>query len=217
MSTAAVATGVGMFVGGMAAWSLGEYVIHRFVMHELRGKGMPSREHLIHHVDPENNPGRPVLSWIGICVVGAVLFVPAGLALGARLVELPAVGLGAYLGWLVGYGIYEHIHNRSHTHAPRNAYGRWVRLHHFHHHHGHPMTNHGVTSPIWDRLFGTLERPERIRVPRRHAMPWLVDATGAVRPEYQATYELVGPADVDARLAAIDRARAFANLSPVAG
>ena len=58
----------------MFAWSLGEYVIHRFLMHELRGRGLPSREHLVHHADPEENPGRPLLSWFGIVVVGAVLF-----------------------------------------------------------------------------------------------------------------------------------------------
>ena len=198
---------------GVVAWSLGEYVIHRFLMHELRGRGLPSREHLVHHADPEENPGRPVLSWFGILVVGAVLFVPAGLALGSRL-GAPAVGLGLYAGWLLGYGCYERVHNRAHTHAPRGAYGRWVRTHHFHHHHGHPMVNHGVTSPLWDRVFGTLEVPDTIRVPRRQAMVWLTDGLGAVKAEYATRYRLVGPADADARQRALDRARAFANLAP---
>lgn len=210
----AVAIAAVLFVAGLVAWSLGEYVIHRFVMHELRGRGLPSREHLIHHMDPENNLGRPVLSWIGIVIVGAVVFVPAGGWLATGSTGGPWVGLALYAGWLVGYGTYEQIHNRSHTHPPRGAYSRWVRIHHFHHHHGHPLTNHGVTSPVWDALFGTLERPTQIRVPRRHAMTWLVDGEGQVKPEYARTYRLVGPADADARLAAIDRARAFANLTP---
>ena len=76
------------------------------------------------------------------------------------------------------------------------------------------MANHGVTSPLWDRVFGTLEVPDVIRVPRRHAMAWLTDAGGTVLPEYAARYVLVGPATADARLAAIDRARSFANLTP---
>lgn len=46
-------------------------------------------------------------------------------------------------------------------------------------------------------------------------MTWLVDGEGQVKPEYARRYRLVGPADADARLAAIDRARAFANLAPV--
>ncbi len=198
-----------LVLGGMAAWTLAEYVLHRFVMHRLRGRGLPSREHLIHHADPENNPGRPLLSWIGIAVVGAVLWWPTGWFLG------DAAGSAAlYAGWLAGYAVYELVHNRAHSHAPRGAYGRWVRRHHFHHHHGHPMANHGVTTPVWDRVFATLEVPQRIRVPRRHAMPWLLLEDGQLRPEYGDHYVLVGPADADARLRAIDQARAFANLTP---
>ena len=193
---------------GLFAWTLAEYVLHRFVMHELRGRGLPSREHLLHHADPERNKGRPLLSWVGILVVGLVLFGPAGV-----LVAGPGAAIAAYLGWLVGYGTYERIHNRSHSHAPTNAYGRWVRVHHFHHHHGHPMANHGVTSPLWDRVFGTLEPAGTIKVPRRHAMPWLVDAEGNVQPAFADRYVLVGPATADHRLAALDRARAFANLT----
>ncbi len=204
-----VATVTALTAAGTFAWTLGEYVIHRFVMHELRGAGLPSREHLVHHADPENNPGRPLLSWIGIALVGLVLFVPAGLV----LVGGP-LGLAPYAGWLAGYGAYERIHDRAHTHAPRNAYGRWVRRHHFHHHHGHPMANHGVTTPLWDKVFGTLEVAGEIRVPRRHAMPWLVGADGTVRAAHRASYRLIGPADADARLRALDRARAFANLTP---
>ncbi len=199
-----VAAAIGLFV-----WTLAEYVLHRFVMHELRGRGLPSREHLLHHADPENNEGRPILSWVGIALIGLLLFVPAGSFLGGF-----AVGAAAYGGWLLGYGTYRRIHNRSHSHAPVGDYGRWVRVHHFHHHHGHPMANHGVTSPLWDRVFGTLEVPTTIRVPRRHAMTWLVDADGKVLPEYSDRYVLVGPANADARLSRIDRARAFVNLTP---
>ncbi|MEZ5179658.1 MAG: sterol desaturase family protein [Acidimicrobiales bacterium] len=205
-------------VAGGFAWTLGEYVLHRFVMHELRGRGLPSREHLLHHADPEGNPGRPVLSWIGIVVVGAVLFVAPGLAVAGALGAPRAAGLALWAGWLAGYGTYERIHTRCHTHPPRGAYGRWVRRHHFHHHYGHALANHGVTSPLWDLVFGTREVAERVRVPRRHAMRWLVDAAGSVRPEHRATYELVGPdaGRAGARLAALDRARAFANLVPSA-
>lgn len=202
----------GTVLAGLVAWSLGEYVIHRWLMHAPAGRGLPSREHLLHHADPEHNPGRPLLSWIGIVVVGAALFLVPGAVFLA-----PAAGAGLYAGWLAGYGTYERIHNRAHTHGPSTAYGRWVRRHHFHHHHGHPRTNHGVTSPLWDRVFGTYEPVAELRVPRRHAMGWLLDERGAVRPEYRSVYRLVGPSDPAGRLAALDRARAFANRTLVAG
>ncbi len=211
-----VLTASALAMVGLAAWTLAEYVLHRFVMHELRGRGLPSREHLLHHVDPENNTGRPVLSWIGIAIIGIVLFVPLGWLLGRTGASTPVAAASALAGWLAGYGGYERIHNRAHSHAPRGAYGRWVRRHHFHHHHGHPMANHGVTTPLWDAIFGTLEVPGSIRVPRRLAMDWLVDGSGRLRGEYVTDYELVGPATPDARLLALDRARAFANLAPLA-
>jgi sterol desaturase/sphingolipid hydroxylase (fatty acid hydroxylase superfamily) len=209
MNAATVLAAAGLLLAGAFAWSLGEYVLHRFVMHELKGKGLPSREHLIHHALAGENEGKPFLSWLGIAVMGAVGILPLGL-----LVAGAWWGSAAYVGWLVGYGFYEYVHGHSHTHGPRNAYGRWVRVHHFHHHHGHPMANHGVTTPLWDKVFGTLERPEVIRVPRRHAMRWLVDGAGEIHPELADRYVLVGPADPAGRMAAIDRARAFANLAP---
>jgi hypothetical protein len=47
-------------------------------------------------------------------------------------------------------------------------------------------------------------------------MPWLVDESGEIRPEYAADYVLVGDPDPDGQKARIDRARAFANLTPIA-
>ena len=53
--------------------------------------------------------------------------------------------------------------------------------------------NHGVTSPVWDVVFGTLQKPGIIKVPRKLQMRWLVDpATGAVREELAGHYALVG-------------------------
>lgn len=201
----------GLLTLGLAVWSFGEYVLHRFLMHEMKGRGITSREHLLHHADPERNGGRPVLSWIGIAVVGAVLFLAPGLLLFGY-----STGWATYAGWLLGYGIYQQIHNRAHSHGPRTVYGVWVRRNHFFHHHGHPMLNHGVTSPVWDKVFGTYAEAGRLRIPRRHAPIWLLDDDGKVRPEHAAYYVVVGSADPSDRMAAIDRARAFANLTLVA-
>jgi hypothetical protein len=76
------------------------------------------------------------------------------------------------------------------------------------------MSNHGVTVDWWDRAFGTLERPEKVRVPRRMAQPWMLDDDGELRAEYTDDYELVGAVDRTERLAQLDRARAFASIAP---
>ena len=198
------------FVGGFALWGLFEYLLHRFAMHHLHGRGIMSREHLEHHVAAGwTFSTTHLLSWAGMLLVGFVAWMPLG-----WLLVGPAVGLAAAIGWAVGYFFYEYEHMASHRKAPRTRYQRWLRKHHFHHHFGHPMSNHGVTVPWWDRVFGTLETPDQVRVPRRMAQPWMLDADGELRPEHRDDYVLVGTVDRTARLAQLDRARAFASIAP---
>lgn len=203
---------VAAFALGWLLWTLGEYLLHRFAMHELGGKGIMSREHLLHHVTADWHLAYTnVLSWIGIGVVGGAVWLP----LFWWLTGSPLLGLAVAVGWAVGYFFYEYQHAQAHLQGPTSAYSRWLRVHHFHHHFGHPMAHHGVSVPWWDRVFGTLEHPDRVRVPRRLAPSWLVDEDGALRPEYAGDYELVGTTDRDERTAALDRARAFASTAPL--
>ena len=203
---------LGGFVVGAFTWNLAEYLLHRFAMHHLHGRGIMSREHLEHHVKAGWNFS-PILllSWLGVVVVGGLGLLPL-----AWLVAGPAVAAGVSLGWAVAYFFYEYQHAVAHLRAPTGRYSTWVRHHHFHHHFGHPMANHGVTTPLWDHVFGTWEDPGVVKVPRRMALPWLVDEAGEVRPEYRDRYVLVGPTSPTARLDALDRARAFASEPPVA-
>ena len=208
MTTAA--TVVAALATGWALWTLAEYLLHRFAMHMLHGRGIMSREHLEHHVTSGwSFDVTHLMSWAGMLLVGAVLWAP----LGGVLVG-PAAGVALAVGWAFGYFFYEYQHAASHLRAPRTRYQRLVRRHHFHHHFGAPMANHGVTAPFWDHVFGTHQRPERVRVPRRLALPWLVDAAGEVRAPFADDYVLVGAADPDARLLQLDRVRAFASAAP---
>lgn len=199
-----------LFGIGLALWSLGEYVLHRFAMHELRGRGLASREHLRHHAERDSVLESWYLAWTGVLLVGA-----GWGALGTLVVGTVGPALG--LGWVAGYGFYDWIHWRAHRRPVAHPYERWVRRHHFHHHFGHPMANQGVTTPIWDLVFGTYERVDGpVRVPRRLAMVWLLDDHGEVRPEYATDYELVGRRSWSEAQAAEDHQRAFANLAPAA-
>jgi sterol desaturase/sphingolipid hydroxylase (fatty acid hydroxylase superfamily) len=195
---------------GFGLWILAEYLLHRFAMHHLGGKGIMSREHLEHHVAAGWSFSRThLLSWAGMLLVGVVGWMPL-----VWWLVSPAVGVAVAVGWAVGYFFYEYQHMVAHLRAPKSRYQRWVRKHHFHHHFGHPMANHGVTLGIWDRVFATLEVPERVRVPRRMVQPWMVDELGELRPEFESDYVLVGSANRDERTAQLDRARAFASAAP---
>lgn len=200
------------FVGGWVAWTLVEYLLHRFAMHSLGGKGMMSREHLEHHVASTWTFGSElVLAWVGVLIVGFAAWMPLGQLAGASW----PVAASLAIGWGLGYFVYEFMHARAHLAPPTGTYSRWLRRHHFHHHFGHPMANHGVSVMWWDRVFGTLERPDTVRVPRRLALPWLIDGDGELLPEFADDYHLVGSADFGEREAMLDRARAFASAAPI--
>ena len=196
---------------GAMLWTLAEYLLHRFAMHELHGKGIMSREHLEHHVHAGwHFSYTHLLSWTGMLMVGALIWSPLTATIFGATIGYAVAG-----GWALGYFFYEAQHALSHLRSPRTRYTKWLAKHHFHHHFGRPMSNHGVTLPIWDRVFDTLDEPKSVRVPRRLAPKWLLTTDGDVRSEFAADYALVGSADGAERLAKIDRARAFASLAPV--
>lgn len=209
---------LGAVVAGAISWTATEYGLHRFAMHEMKGKGLASREHLKHHADVTYfAPASKKL--LSAASTSAVAYPLAAAATDRRWAAAFTSGLIAtYFG-------YEVAHRRTHTHPPTNRYGRWARRSHLHHHFGAPMRNFGVTSPVWDRLFGTYDEPGVITVPRRMAPVWMVDEGGEVRPELAADYVVRGrPRAValatstpeGAAQAEQDRVDAFANLAPIA-
>ncbi len=170
---------------GAVTWTFLEYVIHRWLGHDVRFRpNFFAKEHVRHHSQGD-------------------YFAPAWKKGGAALVTLlivgpPAVALvgwaigGAYATGLVGfYLFYEVLHRREHTSAGFGAYGRWARRHHFWHHFGNAQSNHGVTTPFWDMVFGTYEPPKLIVVPDRLKMQWLVDpSTGDLAKRFAGQYQI---------------------------
>ncbi len=173
------------FALGMFSWTFLEYVIHRWLGHDPRYRGNPfGVEHVRHHAEGNYfapTPKKAALAALVAVAIGG----PAAWLAGAH-------GAAAVGGLLVMYGTYEVLHRREHTHAGIGRYGRWARRHHFHHHFVDPKTNHGVTTPLWDLVFGTYRTPAIIPVPAKLCMRWLLDDAGAVRAEHAARYQLRG-------------------------
>lgn len=193
---------------GVASWTALEYGIHRVLGHEFRGRGLASREHLAHHADVTYfTPAR--LKALSATVTTATAFPVAAAAVGRRRASGFTVGLVSM------YFAYEVMHRRTHTHPPRGRYGRWARRNHLYHHARNPMGNFGVTTPLWDTVFGTrADLPIALRLGRRIAPEWMLDENGEVRPPYSGDYEVVGPLRATPALVQADREAAFANLPP---
>ena len=171
---------------GILTWTVAEYFLHRYLGHDKRTwPNLFATEHIRHH-----SQGNYFAPWYKKALA-AVAVLAVFLTVSMALVGLQR-GAVFSASFVAMYLTYEALHARAHTHPGFGAYGRFLRRHHFYHHFGNPQSNHGVTSPFWDRVFGTLEPSTRVRVPEKLAMVWLLDpATGDVRTEFTATYELV--------------------------
>jgi sterol desaturase/sphingolipid hydroxylase (fatty acid hydroxylase superfamily) len=181
-----LAIGLALLLGGFT-WTFMEYVIHRWLGHDARFRPNPfATEHVRHH--GEGNYFAPAWKKAGAALaITIVLSVPAVAIAGA------GPGLGYVVGFVGMYLGYEILHRREHTHPGLGRYARWLRRHHFHHHFTNPRVNHGVTTPVWDWVFGTYRAAGFIRVPRKLQMPWLVDPeTGRARAAYAEHYEVIG-------------------------
>jgi sterol desaturase/sphingolipid hydroxylase (fatty acid hydroxylase superfamily) len=140
------------FVLGIVWWTLLEYLLHRFAFH-ARSR-LFGRRHLRHHadVDVRRLAVAPVASMVG-----------GGLANGVALVALFGARTGglAFAGMLLGYGVYELTHYAVHYVKLDFAWFRALKRYHLSHHFQAPHGRYGVTSPLWDLVFGTFRLPPR--------------------------------------------------------
>ena len=145
--------------GGLI-WTLTEYVLHRFVFHfKPRSAWQERIAYLIHgiHHDQPQDATRLVMPPAAALVLAVVLYLGFRLLLGVHWV------MPFFSGFLVGYLCYDYIHYAIHHFMPRNAALKYLKNHHMKHHYMMHGARWGVSSALWDKVFGTME--ERIPVP----------------------------------------------------
>ncbi|UJR78315.1 sterol desaturase family protein [Sandaracinus amylolyticus] len=139
-----------LFVLGWAAWSLVEYLMHRFLFHArvesetLRIATLLAHGH--HHVwpqDPRRIAATPV-QLVSIALLFQGLF---------RLALGPDAWWAAMAGATVGYVAYELVHWVAHHGRPTTRVMRALHAHHMKHHHLAPGSRWGIGTPLWDWLF----------------------------------------------------------------
>ena len=170
-------------LAGLLVWSFAEYALHHWVFHRLKFATIGRQEHLRHHSQfGYFSPTRLKLKLAAVALTLAFALVSLWLSAGEAITFVFA--LGASYFW------YERVHHAHHEYAPKTRYGAWMRKHHFFHHFHDARVNHGVTSPIWDIIFGTYHRADVIAVPRKFAMGWLINADKQIRPSFEGDYRL---------------------------
>jgi 4-hydroxysphinganine ceramide fatty acyl 2-hydroxylase len=142
---------IGLFALGVFAWTLVEYAIHRHAFHyEPRsqwGKRFHFMMHGVHH-DYPNDASRLVMP-PSVSVPLALVFYGLFALLFGR--HAPAV----FAGLVFGYLCYDMIHYATHHFEMRSGVWQWLKRYHLRHHYKDDTRGFGVSSPLWDFVFGT--------------------------------------------------------------
>ncbi len=130
---------------GYVFWTLAEYVVHRYVLHHMP---MFAAVHLAHHHAPRELIGTPTL-------FSVAMFLGLGFCPMLALTSL-ALASAWMAGLLSGYLSYVGVHYAVHhiSSGPDSMF-MGLKRHHALHHYRDGHQNFGVTTGIWDRVFGT--------------------------------------------------------------
>jgi sterol desaturase/sphingolipid hydroxylase (fatty acid hydroxylase superfamily) len=149
-------TTVILFLVGLITFTWVEYMVHRYVFHlkpytELRVK-LQYTMHGVHHEFPKDKDrlAMPPLLSITISTILLLLF---------------KVIMGDFVfaflpGLLVGYASYLGVHYMVHAFPPPKNFLKALWINHGIHHYKDGQVVFGVSSPLWDYIYGTMKLKE---------------------------------------------------------
>jgi sterol desaturase/sphingolipid hydroxylase (fatty acid hydroxylase superfamily) len=143
------------FFTGLILFTLIEYLVHRFLYHlpNVYEEGnVTYAMHGIHHKYPKDKK-RLVMPPI----VSVIL---ASLILGINYTLMGSLGFPFTGGFLFGYASYLCVHYIVHSFKPPRNFFKALWIHHSIHHYQDDEKAFGVSSPLWDYVFGTMPKKE---------------------------------------------------------
>jgi sterol desaturase/sphingolipid hydroxylase (fatty acid hydroxylase superfamily) len=150
-----------LFFVGIFSWTFFEYIAHRFLFHyeatSPLGKRIVYIFHGTHHEYPRDKERLfmpPVPSVVFALIVFCIIYVLFLLFSGS--------GNHAFIffpGFITGYLMYVSVHYAIHRYPPPKRFKALWRNHHLHHY-KYPDHGFGVSSTLWDHIFGTVPRKD---------------------------------------------------------
>ncbi|MBS1509673.1 MAG: sterol desaturase family protein [Bacteroidetes bacterium] len=145
------------FFAGMFFWSLFEYIMHRFVFHLVaespRAQKFIYVLHGNHHEYPRDKE-RLFMPAVPSIILSSIIFSLQYLLF--YIFGGSAYAFAFFPGFMLGYLMYGTMHYAIHAWNPPF---RWMkplwRNHHLHHYKNEHM-GFGVSSTLWDHVFGTM-------------------------------------------------------------
>lgn len=146
-----------LFLSGTFVYTLAEYLIHRFIYHSGEYKNPKKwifKIHGMHHTTPRDKQR-------------LVLPLPVSIPLAGLFIFIFWLIIGNYVflffpGFLMGYSYYLSIHYFIHTTKPPKNFFRYLWKHHLLHHYKNETVAFGLTSPLWDIIFGTMPKDKKL-------------------------------------------------------
>ena len=143
---------VGLFVGGVAAWTLTEYLLHRFIFHYKAksefGKKIHFVFHGVHHDYPSDSKRLVMPPSVSIPLAVIFFFI-------FRLIFGEILMLPFFAGFILGYLFYDISHYAIHHFNMHSKFWIAIKNHHMLHHYQDEYKGYGVSSPFWDYVFRT--------------------------------------------------------------
>jgi 4-hydroxysphinganine ceramide fatty acyl 2-hydroxylase len=141
----------GLFLAGIFFWSLFEYVAHRYVFHWISDKAYAQRiayvMHGNHHEFPRDRQ-RLFMPPLPSIILASIIFSVMYLIMGKIVFSF-------FPGFMLGYLSYASMHYAIHAwHPPFKWLKPLWRQHHLHHYKDEEK-GFGVSSSLWDNVFGT--------------------------------------------------------------
>lgn len=143
-----------LFFAGVLAFTLVEYLMHRFLFHLIpKNEKQEKFAYLVHGVHHEYPRDKDRLA----------MPIPLSIALSTLFFLFYRVIMGnlvfAFLpGFLIGYASYLWVHYMVHAFQPPKNFWKILWIHHGIHHYKEPHRAFGVSSPFWDMIFRTMPK-----------------------------------------------------------
>lgn len=147
-----ILTAIGHILLGLFIWTLTEYVLHRFVFHFYPKSEWGRRIHFIFHGvhhDYPNDAQRLVMPPSASIPLAAAFYFLFRAIFPVNMLD------GFFAGFIMGYLFYDMTHYMLHHAKFSNPFWKKLKQHHMLHHYDDSTKGYGVTSDIWDKVFGS--------------------------------------------------------------
>jgi len=146
-----------VFLAGMFSWSLFEYLIHRYAFHYIAESERATKiVYLIHgnHHEYPRDKQRLFMPPVPSIILAIVIF--SSMYFIASFFGKPLGVFGFFPGFLLGYLVYGTMHYAIHAWNPPFKWMKSLWRNHHLHHYKEQEKGFGVSSTLWDHVFGTM-------------------------------------------------------------